>query len=168
MRNDKEDTILRSDAIEAVYRAYRRPSDDEVFIRMREELERVPETSVATVQANVEIDMDELVKRVTEEIRNSFILDPVGWIPCSERLPELTIHENEPFIGEWDNSEPVLIYHKDNKYEYPYLIAQYTNGFENNEVGWTEMNDAKEVIDVMAWMPLPEPWKGADDETAND
>lgn len=77
---------------------------------------------------------------------------------------ELTIHENEPFIGEWDNSEPVLIYHKDNKYEYPYLIAQYTNGFENNEVGWTEMNDANEVIDVMAWMPLPEPWKGADDE----
>lgn len=77
MRNDKEDTILRSDAIEAVYRAYRRPSDDEVFIRMREELERVPETSVATIQANVKVDMDELVKRVTEEIRNSFILDPV-------------------------------------------------------------------------------------------
>lgn len=86
------------------------------------------------------------------------------WIPCSERLPELTIHENEPFIGEWDNSEPVLIYHKDNKYEYPYLIAQYTNGFENNEVGWTEMEEANDVIDVIAWMPLPEPWKGADDE----
>lgn len=77
MRNDKEDTILRSDAIEAVYRAYRRPSDDEVFIRMREELKRVPGTSIATIQANVEVDMDELVKRVTEEIRNSFILDPV-------------------------------------------------------------------------------------------
>lgn len=77
MRNDKEDTILRSDAIEAVYRAYRRPSDDEVFIRMREELERVPGTSMATIQANVEVDMDELVKRVTEEIRYSFILDPV-------------------------------------------------------------------------------------------
>ena len=81
------------------------------------------------------------------------------WIPCSERLPELTIHENEPFIGEWDNSEPVLIYHKDNKYEYPYLIAQYTNGFENNEVGWTEMEEANDVIDVVAWMPLPEPWR---------
>lgn len=81
------------------------------------------------------------------------------WIPCSERLPELTIHENEPFIGEWDNSEPVLIYHKDNKYEYPYLIAQYTNGFENNEVGWTEMEDANDVIDVVAWMPLPKPYK---------
>lgn len=77
MINEKEDTILRSDAIEAVYRAYRRPSDDEVFIRMREELERVPGTSIATIQANVKVDMDELVKRVTEEIRNSFILDPV-------------------------------------------------------------------------------------------
>lgn len=94
MRNDKEDTILRSDAIEAVYRAYRRPSDDEVFIRMREELERVPGTSIATIQANVKVDMDELVKRVTEKIRNSFILDPVkrgewieddlGTVICSE------------------------------------------------------------------------------------
>lgn len=94
MSNDKEDTILRSDAIEAVYRAYRRPSDDEVFIRMREELERVPGTSIATIQANVKVDMDELVKRVTEEIRNSFILDPVkrgewikdnlGTVICSE------------------------------------------------------------------------------------
>lgn len=94
MRNDKEDTILRSDAIEAVYQAYRRPSDDEVFIRMREELKRLPRTSIATIQANVEVDMDELVKRVTEEIRNSFILDPVkrgkwikdnlGTVICSE------------------------------------------------------------------------------------
>lgn len=93
-KRQKEDTILRSHAIEAVYRAYRRPSDDEVFIRMREELERVPRTSMATIQANVEVDMDELVKRVTEEIRNSFILDPVkrgewikdnlGTVICSE------------------------------------------------------------------------------------
>ena len=81
------------------------------------------------------------------------------WTPCSERLPELTIHENEPFIGEWDDSEPVLIYHRDNKYQYPYLIAQCTNGFENGEVGWTEMEEANEVINVLAWMPLPKPYK---------
>ena len=86
------------------------------------------------------------------------------WTPCSERLPELTIHENEPFIGEWDNSEPVLIYHRDNKYQYPYLIAQYTNGFENGEVGWTEMEEANEVINVLAWMPLPKPYEEEEHE----
>ena len=113
-----------------------------------------------------------MVKRVLVEDDNNFgnlfcedkADRPQEWIPCSERLPELTIHENEPFIGEWDNSEPVLIYHRDNKYQYPYLIAQCTNGFENGEVGWTEMEEANDVINVLAWMPLPEPWKGADDE----
>lgn len=98
MRNDKEDTILRSDAIEAVYRAYRRPSDDEVFIRMREELERVPGTSMATIQANVEVDMDELVKRVTEEIRYSFILDPVKrgkWMTFKEAYQQIRKHHYE-------------------------------------------------------------------------
>lgn len=86
------------------------------------------------------------------------------WIPCSERLPELTIHENEPFIGEWDNSEPVLIYHRDNKYQYPYLITQLTNGFENFEVGWTEMEEANDVINVLAWMPLPKPYEEEEHE----
>lgn len=152
MRNDKEDTILRSDAIEAVYRAYRRPSDDEVFIRMREELERVPETSVATVQANVEIDMDELVKRVTEEIRNSFILDPVGWIPCSERLPrpytEVLVCDECGWVS-LGSYRPCDVTEKDS--------------------GWSTLTSIKLPTDeVLAWMPLPKPWKGADDETAND
>lgn len=46
------DTILRSDAIEEIYQAYGRPSDDEVFIRMREALERVPWVSPLTFETN--------------------------------------------------------------------------------------------------------------------
>lgn len=46
------DTILRSDAIEQIYQAYGRPSDDEVFIRMREALERVPWVSPLTFETN--------------------------------------------------------------------------------------------------------------------
>ena len=129
-----EDLIKRSDAIEPAYQLRHKPNDEEWGDWLKS-FNAIPSAD-----------------------------SPQEWIPCRERLPELTIHENEPFIGEWDNSEPVLIYHKDNKYEYPYLIAQYTNGFENNEVGWTEMEDANDVIDVVAWMPLPKPWKGADDE----
>lgn len=81
------------------------------------------------------------------------------WTLCSERLPELTIHENEEYIGEWDNSEPVLIYHKDGRYVCSYLVAQYTNGFYDGGCGWTEASDANEVINVIAWMPLSEPYK---------
>ena len=84
------------------------------------------------------------------------------WIPVSERLPELTIHNNEPYIGEWDNSEPVLIYHKDDRYECRVIVGQYTNGFSNEdgsiEYGWIEINDANDIDNVIAWMPLPEPY----------
>lgn len=94
------------------------------------------------------------------------------WIPCSERLPELSIHCTDPFIGEWDNSEPVLIYHKDKRFECEQTIALYTNGFEDVGkpvvYGWVEVEGCEEIRDVTAWMPLPKPWKGADDETAND
>ena len=84
------------------------------------------------------------------------------WISVSEKLPELTIHENEPFIGEWDNSEPVLVYHSDDKWECKYLVAQYTNGFadvgEPILYGWVDINDGEEVKGVLAWMPLPQPY----------
>ena len=84
------------------------------------------------------------------------------WIPVSERLPELTIHNNEPYIGEWDNSEPVLIYHKDDHYECRFIVGQYTNGFSNEdgsiEYGWIEINDCNDIDNVIAWMPIPEPY----------
>lgn len=169
MRNDKEDTILRSDAIEAVYRAYRRPSDDEVFIRMREELERVPETSVATVQANVEVDMDELVKRVTEEIRNSFILDPVGWIPCSERLPEEEGNYLVTFgaFTETINGEKVIFGDIDRSVsEIGYGCYERDIFWHPTAFGWYDLATATpfDKRAIKAWMPLPKPWKGVDDD----
>lgn len=81
------------------------------------------------------------------------------WIPCSERFPELTIHIDDPSIGEWDNSEPVLVYHNDRKFNGNYIIAQYTNGFADDRYGWTEMETAEELEKVIAWMPLPEPYR---------
>lgn len=82
--------------------------------------------------------------------------DSNGWISVNERLPELIIHNNEPYIGEWDESLPVLVYHRDNKYECEYLIAIYNNGFIGETCGWTEMEEANPIHNVIAWMPLPE------------
>ena len=61
------------------------------------------------------------------------------WIPCSERLPR-----------DWEH---VLVY-TDITYTTPIFVDWYVD-----EVGsWANEGDS-----VIAWMPLPEPWKGADD-----
>ena len=66
---------------------------------------------------------------------------PQEWIPCSERLPK-------------ENTE-VLI-----SLEWGIDIGEYRNGDWHSE--WINHYDDD---DVLAWMPLPKPWKGADDES---
>lgn len=65
---------------------------------------------------------------------------PQEWIPCSERLPK-------------DNRE-VLI-----SLEWGIDIGTYERGEWRSE--WINHYDDDNVL---AWMPLPKPWKGADDE----
>lgn len=75
------------------------------------------------------------------------------WIPCSERLPK---------IGEYHISEPCLVYCKGGVYAFAELEENIFG-----QVGWNceRDDDYHEPIGgVVAWMPLPEPWKGADDE----
>ena len=69
------------------------------------------------------------------------------WIPCSERLPEdVEIGEEYPTIIFCDSDGIVYVGFCE------YTI--YGNKFWNN----TDWNDV--VDNVIAWMPLPEPWKG--------
>lgn len=78
---------------------------------------------------------------------------PQEWIPCSERLPK---------IGEHHISEPCLVYCKGGAYTFAELEENIFG-----QVGWNceRDDDYHEPIgEVVAWMPLPEPWKGADDE----
>ena len=79
--------------------------------------------------------------------------DRPTWIPCSERLPK---------IGEHHISEPCLVYCKGGAYAFAELEENIFG-----QVGWNceRDDDYHEPIgEVVAWMPLPEPWKGADDE----
>ena len=60
------------------------------------------------------------------------------WIPCSERLPD----KNQICIVTDDK--------RDITYEYGFHLETY------DEVnGWTYLGHK-----IIAWMPLPEPWKG--------
>ena len=65
---------------------------------------------------------------------------PQGWIPCSERLPK-------------ENTEVLM------SLEWGIDIGECRNGDWHSE--WINHYDDD---DVLAWMPLPKPWKGVDDE----
>ena len=67
---------------------------------------------------------------------------PQGWIPCSERLPTKAGHY-------------LCSFNKPNRIDNIYVDLAYWTG--SRWYGYL----ANEII---AWMPLPEPWKGADDE----
>ena len=94
---------------------------------------------------------DNLLRR-TKEIPSA---DAVGkWIPCSERLPS----ENDEFLITWTASvtnKPLLAFAE---YEPDALLV---GGGK-----WLLEDDMREFkdVDVIAWMPLPKPWEGADDE----
>ena len=91
---------------------------------------------------------------------------PQGWIPCSERLP------SEEERKEWiDNNLDGI------GYLYPCLVTRYSSinpdRTKNNPYvakhyfdGEDFVNGGEEVSSeyILAWMPLPAPWKGADDE----
>lgn len=94
---------------------------------------------------------------------------PQEWIPCSERLP------SEEERKEWiDNNLDGI------GYLYPCLVTRYSSinpdRTKNNPYvakhyfdGEDFVNCGEEVCSeyILAWMPLPKPWKGADDGSDN-
>lgn len=74
-----------------------------------------------------------------------------GWIPCSERLPDIKEHHV---------SEACLVYCENGAYGFAELEENIFG-----QVGWDcEREDEyhEPLGEVIAWMPLPEPYKGGE------
>ena len=110
---------------------------------------------------------------VVEKVRKALSADrPQEWIPCSERLPET---DNTNKINEFD----VLLAVRPKKHpeETPQVYIGKLRPVKGDDGsgnfwgvkiapcewtiwGWSYFQEPE----VLAWMPLPKPWKGADDE----
>ena len=91
------------------------------------------------------------------------------WIPCSERLPD----NIRPVLVTWKNNDPASYYQYiagkhfiGTAHYYRGKWYWYSSVTEDLlvEYGECETEECDEAIEVVAWMPLPEPWKGADNE----
>lgn len=82
---------------------------------------------------------------------------PQEWIPCSEKLPNksgeylVTIIQNESSFQQGITNVFIRSLAPAN--------ILYGKGF-GEQMAWRQ----ELWEDVVAWMPLPKPWKGADDE----
>ena len=145
---DDEDTISRQAAIDAMKDAL----DPHIvqFVKSKMAIEALPSAQPERVcVANVTL-TDEQVKEVVEKAKNAVIsvieLEP-HWIPCSERLPE----ENGQYL--------ITIKYKHVNDSYEDVYAEHGEWLDGK---WDMFcfGHCGEVEDIIAWMPLPEPYKG--------
>lgn len=116
-------------------------------------------------------DSEDFEKSVFIAIATAPTIEPEPrWIPCSERLPE----DIKPVIVTWKNVDP--------KSYYQYIVGKHFIGtahYKNGkwfwyssvtedllaEYGKCDSEEFDEAIEVVAWMPLPEPYReGEQDE----
>lgn len=90
-----------------------------------------------------------------QEMLCEFMLDEQeeGWIPCSERLPELHRVEMETEGEYYMISNPVLVTDGNKMY-----VAEYEED-DGYRYGWSGY-DGECYEGIIAWQPLPEPYKG--------
>ena len=96
---------------------------------------------LATIPAPAEA--NDFKAKIYEVIQEMEITDrPQGWITCSERLPNED--EQDPELG---------------------VIVTLGNGYSGLQYDWYHDGHWYDWDGfVVAWMSLPKPWKGADDE----
>jgi hypothetical protein len=102
-------------------------------------------------------DVNEILEKVPSADR------PQEWIPCRERLPEdsgdYLVCPSDSVLEDYSDFSEVMIMPYDADCE---AFGWWIERYDPISLGYLD-SDFNE-FEVLAWMPLPEPWKGADDE----
>ena len=80
------------------------------------------------------------------------------WIPCSVRLPEELEEVNVTWINHFVKGKPFTgsaVYYKEKWYWYSSTCTDILGEYGENDID--EVDDA---IEITAWKPIGEPWKG--------
>ena len=99
---------------------------------------------------------------IIDAVKDAPTIEP-KWIPCSERLPEdsgdYLVRPSDSVLEDYSDFCEVMIIPYDADCE---AFGWWTDRYDPISLGYVD-SDFNE-FDVLAWMPLPEPWKGADDD----
>ena len=79
---------------------------------------------------------------------------PNSWVPCSKKMPKVG---SDVLI----TKEPLKI----KGYEQEVIIAKRSVDPRSGKIEWWSEFGALKDKSVLAWMPLPEPWKGERDDS---
>ena len=88
------------------------------------------------------------------DIKNSLEKLKTPWIPVSERLPEEP-EENPVFDGKYLEVYLVTTKYGSSEQDNVYSFRAFWNGIN--------FTDGMNILDVIAWMPLPEPYRESEE-----
>lgn len=131
-----EDLIRRSDAIKAVEECLKLLARPRYTVKTA--IEAIPSVEIPHSD-DWEKYSDKLWKNAYERGKAD---RPQDWIPCSERLPK-------------SHGYYICTCKDGSKYKRT-TVVKWSNGWQ--------LTGSRSYWVVVAWMPLPEPWKGADDD----
>ena len=103
-------------------------------------------------QSNIELGIDDYAEK--RKALCDFPSAEPQWIPCSERLPEPNRHDELN----------VDVYYLAQTEFGDMIVASYNESHEGTK--WWELIYSYRIFDdeIVAWMPLPEPYKGGENE----
>ena len=159
-----DDLIRRSDTMKAVFQKPAIHGCDGSWYHaddIKDALESVPAEDRPTVIKVKSItkkeDYESLADRIRQQASTAAELvpssdRPQGWIPCNERMPSEK-EWVESYIRDEHASEFIVMIKGASRPTTLYLSKDHY---------WFDENHY--FYEVCAWMPLPEPWKGANNE----
>ena len=157
------DLISRKAAIDALARMMPRsytpdgshPADEEIFRAQEvfadciEALEILPSAAPSTAH-------------ITETTAETTAPSTDDWIPVERELPEDLAEVNVTWVNPFAKSKPFTasaVYCEGNWYWYSSVCADVLAEYGRNDV-----DKVDDMIEITAWRPLPEPYRGGDSE----